>query len=84
MIVEYKRLTKTNALAGSPQGESWWLQVEEHDAPYLGFAPEGVRRLRDLRTGELTLVYDFPTVLPLFFRDPSVFTSDLDLTEDFW
>lgn len=73
MIVEYKRLTKANALAGSPQGEQWWLQVEEHSAPYLGFAPGGVHPLRDEDTGELTLVYDFPTVLPLFFRDAGAF-----------
>ena len=84
MIVEHKRLTKANPSFGSRQGEEWWKQVELSVAPFHGFALGGVYPLRDKGTGELTLVYEVPTVLPLFFRDASVFTSDLGPSGDFW
>ena len=84
MIVEHKRLPKANPLFGSRQGEDWWVSVELSVAFAPGFSTSGIYPSRDTATGEKTLVFALPLVLPLFFRDPNVFTSDLDLTEDFW
>ena len=83
MIVEHKRLTKANPSFGSRQGEDWWVAMEMSAASAPGFSTSGLYPSRDKATGEKTLVFELPLILPLFFRDPTVFTSDLDFTEDF-